>query len=297
MSDVEDLIKIKDEAISVPFMRFNLLIGAMGENAIYYFVEGYDAPYYNLRIKNLCALTPVPVVCSGKRNVLNLFPVLEKKTFSKYKKLFFVDRDFDNNSQITPEVYVTPCYSIENFYVTFDCIENILMCEFSITQAEEEFSKIIELFEAELQTFHDAVLEFNAWYACIKKANYKKVCLDDNFPKDFINLSINNIQKRYDIEKVMHAYHIEINLSEAELTSSIDEFRSKPFCYLRGKYEMQFLCTFLSFLIDDANNPTKHKYLKRKTKFQINRALVLSHLSQYASTPECLVQYIKKMVA
>lgn len=62
---------------------------------------------------------------------------------------------------------------------------------------------------------------------------------------------------------------------------------------LRGKFELEFLYTFLQFLITDANVKENNKILKVKTKFRVDKALMLSQLSQYAETPQCLIDYIK----
>ena len=298
MYDVDSLLKAKKEALSVPYMTFNHLIARTGEKAVYYFIEGYDAPYYHPRIENLCDLRPVPIICSGKKNVLGVAPLVAKEKFKKYKKLFFVDSDFDDNTDISEEIYVTPCYAIENLYVNKKCLENVLMCEFSILPKDEEFFRTIQLFSAEIEKFHNAVLEFNAWYACFKKKNgVEKISLEDNFPKDFIKFSITDIQKNYDITKITKKFKISTVISAEELETSSVILRKNFFCSLRGKYQMQFFCAFLTFLIEDANSTDKRVYLKKKTKFQINRSLILSLLSQYAATPSCLVQYIKMKAA
>jgi len=46
------------------------------------------------------------------------------------------------------------------------------------------------------------------------------------------------------------------------------------------------------YVIEDAN---KHNnILKKKTKFRFDPALILSQLSQYAETPDCLKVFMEK---
>ena len=68
-------------------------------------------------------------------------------------------------------------------------------------------------------------------------------------------------------------------------------FRNPTYEY-RGKFELAFIYTFLRYLIEDAN--CYKKYLKIKTKFNIDKALMLSSLSQYAETPLGLIKYIEQ---
>lgn len=295
MSEVDSLIRAKEEALSVPFMNFNHLISTEGTSGIYYFVEGYDAPYYHPRIKMHSDNKAIPIICYGKKNVIGLNLFLERDIFAKYKKLFFIDRDFDNNEQVSPQIYVTPCYSIENFYVNCECLENILMCQFHIMPQTEAFSKILNLFCEEIHQFHEVVLEFNAWYACFKqKRSSEKVHLDEKFPPNFITLAINGIKKNYDLTQIMQLFNVNTNISVSEIKAMSDIFMSNPFCFLRGKYQIQFFCIFLSFIIEDANNPDKRNFIKKKTSFQINKSLILTLLSQYAATPHSLEDYVCK---
>ena len=55
--------------------------------------------------------------------------------------LFFVDSDFDCNSDIIDfkDIYITPCYSIENLYLSDTTFERVLAAEFGLSDTTDEF--------------------------------------------------------------------------------------------------------------------------------------------------------------
>ena len=57
--------------------------------------------------------------------------------YEKVCTMFFVDRDYDfSQKQIDEDLFVTPCYSIENLYVQRECFVNILQSEFGLNEIE-----------------------------------------------------------------------------------------------------------------------------------------------------------------
>lgn len=300
MNEVEILIAASQESSSVAYTRFVLLVDSCGDNTFYYFVEGKDAPYYHQRIKHLSNKDLVPINCGGKSKVLEVYSLLSNQpVYNKYQKAFFVDKDYDDNSTISSDIYVTPCYSIENFYVSQPTIEEILKCEFNILPSDENYAKILSLYNTEQQNFYDAILEFNAWYACLKRLTSNTgVSLNDNMPAEFINLQIGNITKTYTLQDVEEKFQeATLKIDESDIQKMINTLNIDPVMSLRGKYQLQFLETFLRFLIDDANNKIQRKYITKKTTFNIARSTLLSQLSQYAITPGCLTEYVLKRLA
>lgn len=147
--------------------------------------------------------------------------------------------------------------------------------------------------------FHDESILFNAWYASLKEKANKKDCstnvsLNCSIPKEFVVLKIGNISSNYDFYDLKAKFPEAISITKAEVEKKVNEFKSKKLRKtLRGKYELEFVYTFLKYLIDDANNTNNRKILKQKTKFRVDKAQMLSQLSQYAETPNCLVKYIE----
>lgn len=295
MNEVEKLIKETELSSSVAYHRFVLLSDNCGTNAFYYFIEGKDAAYYHPKIQRVKEIDPIPIKCGGKSKVIEVYGLLKSKTvYSKYPTGFFVDKDFDDNTFLSSEIYVTPCYSIENLYTQKQVLAEILKCEFDLLPSESQYSAIIDLFSIEQQVFHAVVMDFNAWYACLKKKTTNTgVSLDDNFPKDFIALNIGSIVKYYNITDIENKYPESIKITQHEISEVALNLQGNPSAYLRGKYEMQFFNAFLNFIIEDANVKSKRKYSQKKTTFKVDRSIIMSQLSQYAISPNCLIEYIE----
>jgi hypothetical protein len=79
----------------------------------------------------------------------------------------------------------------------------------------------------------------------------------------------------------------EIDAKKAELSVNI---RQKSF---RGKFEIEFLLIVLQKLINEANQGN-YPYFTRKVKVMLSLAkrTIISDLSQYADTPDCLYSYL-----
>lgn len=105
---------------------------------MFLFFEGTDDfKYYCPRISILCNEKEYKKYdCNGKQNVLRIYDMITNQTQkdSKTIKMFFVDKDFDDNSNIDNEIYVTPTYSIENLYFTDIAIKKMILAEMGLSE-------------------------------------------------------------------------------------------------------------------------------------------------------------------
>ena len=132
--------------------------------------EGKDEKYYSNRLNNFKGQGRWSGIDTGGR--LPVLELIEKiDTHPVYSNILyagFIDRDYEDWF-VNPnpnKIYVTPCYSIENLYVTESCFKQILSAEFGITEFNEnknEFSKCLEVFRDRLNDFIDGVEAFNLW--------------------------------------------------------------------------------------------------------------------------------------
>lgn len=296
MTTPQDLLSKSQTTMTVALHKYYLL-KVQKEDELFCFVEGIDDSYYYYpRIKNHSNHKAHFISCGNKRNVININNKLLNIDFDKNKLAFFIDHDFDKQLN-NDTIFETPCYSIENLYCTEEVFCDILKTEFNLTEIDNQYKKILEKFKKNQRTFHGAILCLNAWYATIKsKTSEIKFCLGTNIPKELINIKIDNIEKKYDLEMLLATYPTDdIIIHKHEiLGTSKTLIKMNPTYSFRGKYEIDYVCTFLQEIIEDANNKSKQTMLKSKTKFRIDKSLVLSHLSQYAETPESLILYINK---
>jgi hypothetical protein len=293
--------KLAENSSAVAFHKFVILCNGR-ENDLFCFFEGRDSQYYCNRIKSITNRKYHPISCGNKKIVIDTYEWLNKQPiYNKYFKTFFVDRDFDP-LQSKDNLYETPCYSIENFYVNEECLSEILKNEFGLTEVDSEFTQIIELFRSELANHNQATVLFNAWYATLKEKKAREklkttgVNLDDKLPKDFICLKIGSISSSYDLNKIKAYFTDAIEVTEEEVLVKQSELLfGSTADKLRGKFQLTFYFEFLRFLIEDANK--NKKTIRRKTKFNVDKANIFTQLSQYAITPNCLVTYLKQYAA
>jgi len=302
MSSTTKLRFARDDK-AVKFLEFIRLYSKDSQQVCCFF-EGDDAKYYCVRIH---AILPnhswSPINCRGKRQVLELYALISNHAdYAKARTSFFVDRDFDPPlpSEVRKRVYETPCYSIENLYTTVDCFRRVLQSEFGITDGVHDgtaLEKCCELFQKTHQSFHEAITELNAWIWLQRNnnintasaLNLRGVKLDR-----FVGVSLGAITKRYTVAELKDVFPQAPAVDENTLVSKIVEFQSSDRRRLfRGKYEIEFLRLMLTKLMEDFRSAEPRFFPRQgKVKCTLSRENIISELSQYADTPECLREYL-----
>jgi hypothetical protein len=304
MLDIDQLRKSRKKA-QVAYQEFMLHTGK-GKDGLFCFFEGNDNTYYVPRIKRFTD-NYHPINCGGRDKVLDVYRLITiHSEYDKYKKAFFVDRDFNESlPPRNPPIFETPGYSIENFYVSVDVFKEILINELHLSEVSDEAFKVcITLFTDRQEEFHQATALFNAWYACLveirnKTGNQTGVNLDNKLPKDFIAFTLDSVVKKYDIEKIKQTFPQASEVSEDILNTKLAEFTNCDQCKVfRGKYEMLFLVTMIELILQDSSNPKK--YVEQKIKFAFGQKLsneqAIIIFSAYAETPETLNDYLKQVI-
>ena len=126
--------------------------------------------------------------------------------------VFFIDRDFDSIAEHpnSDRVYITPCYSIENLYVTEKCFISILKSEFGIDTVVEngsDYNRVIELYKCRMKDILNASLEINLWLYCqrqYEKINSSNKLSMDSIHRDkLIKISLDDVKKNYDYDELL----------------------------------------------------------------------------------------------
>lgn len=291
----EALAKKKGEA-AVVYSKFTLLIPRYGTEVVYCFVEGYDMPYYRASVRNICRKEPVEIRCNGKASVIAANKYIEGREDCKmYAKRYFVDRDFDENKDLPETVFVTDGYAIENYYLSDNCVSSILETEFKISRAEysANHTKCMDLFKQEHEKFFEGTLLLNAWYSCLYQNpawNRADVSLDESFPSEWLDMSIGNINHNYTQADIEAKYPKAPKIDKESVNTRVAELRTLGYFRSRGKFEIQFLFAFLSFLKNEPRNSRKYTVASCSLPFQRNT--MISTFSQYADVSERLYDYI-----
>lgn len=297
---VNTLRQSRDKAVVV-FMEFTRLY-KQDPSALYCFFEGEDSKYYGVRIKNIIRPEKAFYLdCRGKDGVLGIHKMLSsRKYYANVRAAYFIDRDFDKSirERGLNEIYETPCYSIENFYTSVQCFSEVLRSEFKLIESDENFERCVSLYIKLQEEFHNAVELLNTWIACqIDKSS--PLNISKRSVLDFVKIDLNQITKKYVIDDLYRMFPGAITISPEELDARLTELRSstrqKSF---RGKFEIEFLLKILEKLKHEANT-ANYPYFTRKVKvvLSLSESNIISDLSQYADTPDCLDSYLKSFMS
>ncbi|MBF4469955.1 DUF4435 domain-containing protein [Flavobacterium sp. HJJ] len=271
-------------------------------NHLFCFFEGKDNSYYVPRIKKHTNDFH-PIKCGGRSKVLEIHDLIKNQdVYKRYKKAFFIDKDFNEALPLQdPIIYETPCYSIENLYVSEGVFKQILSNEFHLSETTNVLhEKYLNLFKDRQNEFHRTVLMFNAWYACMISIRNKEsiltgVQLEDKLPKGLIKISIDEVIQNYVFQDLNDIFPNATQISQGDLDNKILEFEdcdaSKTF---RGKYEMEFLIKFIDCML--INSKENKESLKFSFGSPLTNQQAISIFSAYAETPVCLDDYIKEVI-
>ncbi|MFZ2725635.1 MAG: DUF4435 domain-containing protein [Methylococcaceae bacterium] len=306
MTYLEELRKGRDKP-QVAYQEFMLHIN-QNKTGLFCFFEGKDSPYYSPRIKRFTE-NYYPIKCGGKDKVLTVYRLISIHTeYKKYKKAFFIDRDFDK-PLINPDIFETPYYSIENFYTSVNVFREIIKNSLGLSEVSEAYQMCLNLYTQRQNEFHQAIFLFNAWYASlidIKNIEKKETGVNlsdklggDRETRNFITFTLESISKNYTLETIQQNFPTALEVSQDNLNKKIIEF-SNCECrkIFRGKYEMWFVVTIIDLILQDSNN--QKKYFKEKIKFSFSSKLsneqAIELFSGYAETPDCLIEYLNSIL-
>ena len=92
-------------------------------------MEGYDAPYYSTRVEITDSQSRRAefINCGGKKGVVDTCGYIAgKPAYKKFVTLYFVDKDYDDNSALSDKIFVTDGYSVENYYASDRCVRSAI---------------------------------------------------------------------------------------------------------------------------------------------------------------------------
>lgn len=286
----EGLLSHANTTVTTSLLRFMRKVSVYHEHVIYCIVEGYDLPYYNVRIEAISGEKCEFIEANGKKNVIALYNIIKSRPeYSNLKQLYFVDQDYDTNESIPDDIYITLGYSVENFYVSKNSYIKILEGIFHIDITNPKFSKCEKLFDDRLKDFIYAVKDFCAWYRFIRINGIRaSIRLGESFPSEYAKIEISGIQREnYSIVDLNNAYPDVPDVTQEQLDQELTNIDTMS---IRGKYVLQFIESIISFLVKDSKNGKI--YSDSKIEFESNRKTLLTRLSAYADTPDCLRKYI-----
>lgn len=302
MSRVQSMAQARQN-ISVKYHEF---MRVCSKNKFPLCFEGEDEKYYSIRIDSLTDLDWVGINCGGKNKVIALREKIKANESYKDKEvLFFIDSDFDTNEEVKDyqDFYITPCYSIENLYISNSAFIKILRSEFGISEFDDNsqcYFQVMDVFNNRKREFFESISDFNLLIHYLRmkessgelktKLNINNIELDK-----LVSISLTEVKKVYKLEE----YHQIFTELPEDLDINLDI--SKPYfegkdseTIFRGKQNLEFLRALIMLLKQDRGKKSNRELFLEsgKVKLNLTKANVLSELSQYADTPNCLKQFL-----
>ena len=298
---VEDMIRAREEAVTVSYQKF-VLLNNTNPDSLFCFFENKDAPYYHLRIKTNFLGEVHYISCGNKALVKKVHELINyHREYDSYKKAYFIDRDFDVSIKNKfAEIYETPCYSIENLYCSTISIKELIKTDFQIGEESPTHSIILELYKNLQKDFLEASILFNAWYKLQKNKKIElqrnlNVSLDDSLIPEYVEMSLQGITQKYTIDTILEKYPDSLPYEASELTTVINELSADDLrLVLRGKYVFNFMTAFIRKIIEDGADVKKRTIVDKKIKYNMDNSMALTLLTTYAETPRCLIEFLEK---
>lgn len=308
MSRVNTLIQSRGN-LSVKFREFTR-IASKGKYAVFF--EGEDEKYYSIRINSLRPDIKWSAINSGgKSNVVELRRRIRRhETYSVAACMFFVDADFDDNSTILEhgDIYVTPCYSVENLYISLDAYTRILSAEFGINDSKESeqcYKNSIRVFENTKSAYINAIKPFNFLIRELrimeKRGDFEgRLNINNVKFEDLVRIDLDVAERVYDERNPKSLFPDFRDEIAVGLEASEKYFENlSGELWFRGKQNLEFFRIFLEKIkAERCKRGARHIFKDKGTvKLQISKGNCISELSQYADTPPCLRRYLEMQKA
>lgn len=305
-----EIMKDSTESGHAAYVNFVMAYVKNNQDLVYCFFEGdEDKKYYGARIEFAYHKKCKYFTCGGKDKVVKVRELIKNRTeYNAANVLFFVDKDYSDD-KTNNTLYVTPFYSIENFYSSKETLARILQDEFNMNN-NEDIQKVINLYEDTLKTFHNKLLFLNAWLACQHDIRMKtkidtRLNINDALKKYFNTNNIFNKDLRIKVNIFDDLENIDIlekklfPNSPRILIENIEEkkiilLQSNPSHSFRGKFEFKFFIDFLKKIKEEVGSRNQKLLTNRykcKISFGIDTGILT--LTTYAITPSCLKSFLE----
>ena len=313
-------IKNHQESLKEPSVVWEKYTRDVKNNPNRYFVfyEGKDRQYYDCRIQQFAENFNTYEV-GGKSKVLELVNKFTHEEGYKLKnKLFFIDKDYGHH-QVNSDIYMTPKYAVENFYVRPTVIEKILKMHFGINEDDREFGTVLEYFNDRYREFLNYLTTMNLWAICCHlnevkidfdllglkstaakflRINYSELELlvEDISFSYFESMYEKGLRKKIKNSSGLSSRNYNLELSDyinkkeqirITFESPLEEYRRHIDEYSRGKQLLWFLKEFLLSVTRKEGGILKNQFL-------IDDKNIMTVFTNCADTPEGLNEYLRR---
>jgi hypothetical protein len=310
--------KRKEEAQSFPVRLREFLLHARDRANLICVFEGQDHLYYGPRIDHYARLfRRVNLRMGGKARVLQLHALREhNKDVANAHAIYFVDRDYGFDNPATDRfLYITPHYSVENFYVQETVIGRVLTDCFELpphavnsqsTQPNAEHQGIASFVTKALKDFNDQLgLYLNAFALADRETRQRALDLsrfDREAASAFYEITVTGfiLKRRPTYIELCLAFRVAPGVvDEAAFNRNVETLMKKNLlCDGRGKFILPPFALLVGEIWSDSKRTVpKHFSAKRPPKQSFSIENALGDLSRFAETPECLRVFLGNLTA
>ncbi|PQA76365.1 DUF4435 domain-containing protein [Rhodoferax sp. TS-BS-61-7] len=310
----EELLASKRD-FSVVWLKFLQRFQNNPTQEVWIFEGKDDIDYYSPRIEMHYGTRPATnvIIAEGKKNSLQLRDTLSQdNTYEFCKAAFFVDLDFDDKSTlIGANTYLTPCYSIENFYFSVDVVDRFLTDRLQLFEVTDrtELARVIANVEAWHNSAVSVLLPYCALMALAKEQGDASKGLADFLRNQLFTKVVTLRRTAGGVEPVVMMDPMEIRdqlmsnwpVTLDDLQAQIDHWReiwgADLHKIIRGKFLIPCVGTMLSVLVEDSNKRKGNSLFSRRRpcSHQVRENEILGTLSRFADTPACLIRFLKDL--
>lgn len=192
-----------------------------------------------------------PVPAGGKVQVLEArSKIMRNRSVNESGIVFFVDKDFDNNSHIQnfSDVFCTGRYSIENYFVSDRVVHQVLKSHFGCGGEVAQRKSVLGLFRNFWHAYHCAT---NQVHFCCYLVRREKL-QGANFPKKFSEIADVSGGIHVDrLEPLQFLAH-EAGIPPDRVANHRDQFEQLDFLSdCRGKFHLMALKFFFNWLQEE----------------------------------------------
>lgn len=270
---------------------------------IYAFVEGdADETFYRGQIQRFISDESLihTYNCEGKAKVINAYRDIVAKYPDCQRVLFFLDKDVDELIGVKwpsdPRIFVTECYSIENYIVSRQALSRYLKDYVTIKKVDLQIDDILDQFEADLADFHKLMLPIMAWIVAMRRSGSRVILQDVDLGELCAVMETGKCKKA---TRTRISYLLKV--TQANLPSPVwTEFRAActelkrltPKVYVRGRFEAWWLVQFCRIILVGLQQVVKEGNGSIRIHAQLHANTFIQLLGATIETPAPLSTFL-----
>jgi hypothetical protein len=241
-----------------------------------------------------------PFPCGGKKQVLEFREMLRRDLGGLASRVYyFIDRDFDDHREYAPDpatTFMTDQYSVENYMVTRDVLEELLKDEFHCHAEPDIRADILDQFQRCLTEFLQSTAEINFRLFVARRMKFE---LQRHLPNRINHIAQIELEGttpiNVDPEQIV-VFQEELSQDErSALRAEFDEL--DPSRRYRGKFNFLFFSRWLELLASDRRAETSKCFSRVGQPRSVNTgALNLGMFASKSSVPEGLAEFVTAIV-